>query len=699
MKKLPKAADIDAAIEHLCWCAENQSAGYFPVRVFRHTDDGRLIVLVTRWFDNRHSRLAGRLKAFLMKYRRDRVTVLYSPNSFSKKQAKAEFALPGKIAYVDADKGRVEKFSPDPTRIIKSSEDGEHWFWLLSHPLPPEDLQAVNKALSREVGGDKGGHSPAKLFRLPGFENLKRKPSFRVALHGDTGEIHDPAALLARADDVKQRRASSDDVGNALAASTRLNSNRIAKKYWRKLSSGTRARLRQRRVLGAFSLRIRGFEPARYAGDDRSEIIWGIALDFRQAGATPAETLAVITSTIFWKARERDGKAEDPERLLERVFETELDVDEQKAVPESLGGLKSALEAVDPADWAGLPKPERKWIIENWIPLLKVTLLYGDGGTGKTLLALMLTVAVALGLRFLGLPVRQGRVYALLGENDETDTHISLVDVCRHYGVGLSDLKGRVRVASRSGFENMLMSFNKGTGVHTKLFDELLEELKEFDADLVILETAVDLYGGNENARGEVRQFVANCVEVIAKEVNAAVVLCAHPSVAGLRTGDGTAGSTAWSNSARSRLYLRREIDEDGNEADQDHRVLSRMKANFAARQDSIDLYWRDGAFVVDDAVVGRSTISETDRKVITEVERAFEAETPWSAHHQAGVRFIGMWICPNLKQSRKGAKATIARLLAENRIVTVEIDSHTRKTGLCTPEQAENLMRNKKAK
>ena len=55
----------------------------------------------------------------------------------------------------------------------------------------------------------------------------------------------------------------------------------------------------------------------------------------------------------------------------------------------------------------------------------KVTALYGDGGTGKTLLAMQLMVASALGMPFLDLEVRQGRVYGLLAENDTEDTHIT----------------------------------------------------------------------------------------------------------------------------------------------------------------------------------------------------------------------------------------------------------------------------------
>ena len=42
----------------------------------------------------------------------------------------------------------------------------------------------------------------------------------------------------------------------------------------------------------------------------------------------------------------------------------------------------------DPSDWANLPVPKRQWLVPDLIPMRKVTALYGDGGTGKTLLAM-----------------------------------------------------------------------------------------------------------------------------------------------------------------------------------------------------------------------------------------------------------------------------------------------------------------------
>lgn len=80
--------------------------------------------------------------------------------------------------------------------------------------------------------------------------------------------------------------------------------------------------------------------------------------------------------------------------------------------------------------------------------------------------------------------------------------------------------------------------------------------------------------------------------------MDGAVLLCAHPSRSGLATGEGDGGSTAWSNSVRSRLFFARPDGDGADAANPDARVLTRKKANYAARGDEIRLTWRTGVFV-----------------------------------------------------------------------------------------------------
>jgi hypothetical protein len=65
---------------------------------------------------------------------------------------------------------------------------------------------------------------------------------------------------------------------------------------------------------------------------------------------------------------------------------------------------------IEAASLEGKPLPDREWLVRDLIPAKNVTLLYGDGGTGKSLLALQLAAAVVMGTHFFGRLVAQGRV-------------------------------------------------------------------------------------------------------------------------------------------------------------------------------------------------------------------------------------------------------------------------------------------------
>ena len=172
-------------------------------------------------------------------------------------------------------------------------------------------------------------------------------------------------------------------------------------------------------------------------------------------------------------------------------------------------------------------------------------------------------------------------------------------DINLDYGVSNNDL-GDVHWMPRLGEDNLMMVFGRnGAGELTKFHQHILIASLDLKARLVIIDTAADVFGGNENDRNHVRQFVSRALGSIAQKINGAVLLCAHPSRAGLNKGadaaEGDSGSTGWSNSLRSRLFLRTPSLDNGEVPDPNARVLQRKKANYATRNDEIKLCWRNG--------------------------------------------------------------------------------------------------------
>lgn len=259
----------------------------------------------------------------------------------------------------------------------------------------------------------------------------------------------------------------------------------------------------------------------------------------------------------------------------------------------------SRLGIVDASSLAGLPVPARRWLADGLVPDRNVTLLGGDGGTGKSLLALQLAVAVSTGTDWLKTIPEPGSVIYLSAEDDLDELHRRLADITRGIGRSFDDL-GLLQLVPRSGQDAVLAAADGAKGVvkATALWRELKAEVREIRPRLVVLDTLADLFAGDENHRTQARQFIG-MLRGLALEFDLAVLVLAHPSLTGIASGSGSSGSTGWSNSVRSRLYFERMPAKDG-EADPDLRRLTVKKSNYGRVGDETIVRWRDGMFRLD---------------------------------------------------------------------------------------------------
>uniref|UniRef100_A4WNS4 RecA-family ATPase-like protein n=1 Tax=Cereibacter sphaeroides (strain ATCC 17025 / ATH 2.4.3) TaxID=349102 RepID=A4WNS4_CERS5 len=260
---------------------------------------------------------------------------------------------------------------------------------------------------------------------------------------------------------------------------------------------------------------------------------------------------------------------------------------------------KRASRFFSAATLEGKPVPPRQWLVDDLVPARNVTLLYGDGGVGKSLVALQLAAAVALGRPWLGRPTVSGHAIFMSAEDDADELHRRLQDITQAEGVTLADLD-RLTIRSLAGEDALLAILDPRSGVlhPSDLYRELDAYLEAEQPAVAVLDTLADLFPGNEIIRAQARQFIG-MMRALAIRHDCTVVLLAHPSLSGLQSGSGTSGSTAWNNSVRSRLYLER-VMRDDREDNPDARVLTNKKQNYGRTGDEIALTWRDGVFVAD---------------------------------------------------------------------------------------------------
>src|ERR1019366_3112527 len=251
---------------------------------------------------------------------------------------------------------------------------------------------------------------------------------------------------------------------------------------------------------------------------------------------------------------------------------------------------------INPADWEGLAVPPREWIVVDYIPDKTVSLLGGDGATGKSLLALQLAAARALAREWIGLLPEPGRTLVLSAEDDADEMQRRLDDIRKFYGAKMAELSD-IRLIDLVGEDSILGSLMKGQIEPTAMYHALDAYMAEFKPGLTILDVLADMFAGDENNRAQVRQFIG-LLKKLARKHDCAFLLLAHPSLTGMNTGTGMSGSTGCNNAVRSRMYFQTAKASDGTEPNQNLRTLEGKKSNYGVPGGKIDLEWKNGLFV-----------------------------------------------------------------------------------------------------
>jgi RecA-family ATPase len=251
----------------------------------------------------------------------------------------------------------------------------------------------------------------------------------------------------------------------------------------------------------------------------------------------------------------------------------------------------SPLPVIDPRDWQDKEVPERQWFVDGWIPDRTVTNLSGDGGSGKTLIIMQLIAASSLRTQWFGRDVSIGPCLYYGAEDEADELHRRLKSIVASADRELSELDG-IRLIPMAGSDAVLAEPDRnGHLAATALFTKLESETKALRPKLIVIDPSADVFGGDEINRSQVRKFVS-MLRGLAIDYDCAVLLLSHPSLAGLTSGTGTSGSTAWNNSVRSRLYLKT--------TSPDTRVLTVVKANHGKVGDEIAIRWNVGVYELD---------------------------------------------------------------------------------------------------
>lgn len=208
------------------------------------------------------------------------------------------------------------------------------------------------------------------------------------------------------------------------------------------------------------------------------------------------------------------------------------------------------------------PPAPPKFVWDGLAPRGEVTLLSGHGEAGKTFIGLMLAISVALGRPLFGIAVERSRAVFVSLEDDGNKIRWRISLICKVWDIDPLDLDGWLTVLDGTEYPEMYVAPHKwAPGEATPTYAQLLQRVVDIDAGLIVIDNASDAFAGDENIRTMVRSFLRS-LKQIAKASNGGVVLLSHvnreTAKGGFNDKEGYSGNTAWHNSVRSRLFLKK---------------------------------------------------------------------------------------------------------------------------------------------
>jgi RecA-family ATPase len=352
-----------------------------------------------------------------------------------------------------------------------------------------------------------------------------------------------------------------------------------------------------------------------------------------------------------------------------------------------------ARRLVSAASLAHETEPTREWVVDEIISADNLTLLTGEGGGGKTTAMLQLAAAMQTDGYWLNLRVKQGAALFVSSEDELKDLSMSLRAILKIEGKSLAHcpnlhiLSLADRDACMASAPSKLASLTA-----TPLWRALEATVERLKPRALFLDALADMFGGEENFRRHARSFIV-ILKRLAFRHRMAVILIAHPSLAGINSGSGLSGSTDWHNGPRGRLFLATP-DSDEALADKSRRDLIVKKVQHSGAEGTVfHLRRKDGAFICEGREGGstpydRAATASKAEAVFLALLNSFEGQrrtvSPKPGANYAPAVFAKE---PDVQGVKKEALArAMSNLLKENRIHIDDLGPPSRKVQKLSP-------------
>lgn len=489
----------------------------------------------------------------------------------------------------------------EPTVIVESSPGKHHIYWAIDG-MPVDQFTRAMKQLIALLGSDKSVHDLSRVMRFPGFWHTKVKgKEFQSTICHESGKRYawrefaewlDTLPTLASPPPPSDTVFSTGDVADYDLLARMLesipNTDDTPYENWQQVISAIH------HETGGSS---KGYD---------------LAVTWSEKSAKHDE----LTMPKKWASF---GKHDKPTTMgtLKKLAR------DNGWIEFNLFPTTATLTPVDLSDVMSSQLDPVHFAVKPWMPKRHVTLFGGHGGIGKSSLALAISAHTACGVSFAGFEVQQSSVLFVSLEDEPSIVRYRLRKIIDAYGLPADRVLANMRLLD--GTQGFAALMTEGTGFNaqpeaTKAFQELVEHAT--GAGLIIIDNASDAFDANENSRRSVRAFIRS-LAIMARTNDAAVVLLAHIDKASAKNGaqgNSYSGSTAWHNSARSRLSL---LEVDGRIQ------LAHEKANMSKKAEPLTITFMDSVPMPESSAWSDTGLTNEDydqREIMRSLVAAVEA-------------------------------------------------------------------------
>lgn len=277
------------------------------------------------------------LEKFENEYNKEKYNIYFCNHPFQHPQRKKSFVIGSRLLWADLDEINPKDCSIVPQIAWKSSDERYAALWVLDKFYDAATIEQRNKALSYNIGADKGGWDLTQVLRVPGTLNHKYSPHSRVR------------TLWFKDNSTSLKKFPESIYKN-------LDAQGILLKYKSKIKPST----------------IRLLTAKRASHGKRSEVIWKLNNELAEQGLDAQIRFNLLKGSVWNKFAGRTDEDTQLMREIEKVENVKtLTLEEPKN--------DNTIICLDTVE-----AEKVEWLWYPYIPLGKVTLLEGDPGLGKS---------------------------------------------------------------------------------------------------------------------------------------------------------------------------------------------------------------------------------------------------------------------------------------------------------------------------